>query len=130
MELLVKLYSGQPPRLGIKHTYEYQAIKTYEDLVRTMEGEDVTAVIELSRNGIELCLTSVFNGRQVRYKSLEYKAGDLQKLRTLDPGKPLTFVHIFPQSNTMLVAKPFRRATFLTITSLELRGAEFMQPET
>ena len=126
MELLLKVYADQPPRLGIKYIYEYQAVRAYEELLTRAQQGELHAMLEIKGRQADLSITSEFNGQKFRYKDLEFKAADLQKLRALGEKPNLTFVHVFPQHNAILVAKPFRKATFLTITGLELRGAEFL----
>jgi hypothetical protein len=120
MELLVKLYAHQSARIGVKYTYEFQAVRAYEDLVRTAGDSELSAVMELSGAHVHLSLTSAFNGKTVHYKQLGFHEQDLRRLAQLSA--PFMFVHIFPQHNTLLIAKPFRRAKFLQITHLELRG--------
>ena len=115
------MYEEGPPRIGIKYVYEFQAVKAYEDLVRTCGKSELSAVLELSGAQLNLSLTSDFNGRTVHYKSLQFRNADLQKLAQLTP--EFTFVHIYPRQNTLLIAKPFRKAEFLSISHLAFRGA-------
>lgn len=121
MELFVKPYTGQPARIGIKYTYQFQAVKAYEELVNLTGGSELSGVLELSGNNLVLTLTSDYNGKTIQYKPLEFRLAELQKLIHLTP--PFIFVHIYPQQNALLVAKPFRKSTFLEINHLELRGA-------
>ena len=120
MELLVKAYADQPARLGIRYIYEYQAVRAYEDLVRTVGAAGINGILELSGKQLQLKVISEYNGKTVLYKELEYREADLQRLARLTP--PFTFVHVFPQQNVLLMAKPFRKADFLSIQALELRG--------
>jgi hypothetical protein len=129
VELFLKFYTDKPCRVGIKYTYEFQAVKAYEDLVRLLGDSELDALVELSRGRIDLVLTSDFNGKQSRYNALEFKDADLQKLRKQKPGEKYEFVHIFAQHNTLLLAKPFRKAKFYTIRSIELRSAEFVNED-
>ena len=125
MELFLKFYTDKPSRIGIKYTYEFQATKAYEDLVRLLGGSELSALIELNKERITLVLTSRFNGKQFRYQALEFKARELRKLRELGEGHRYEFVHIYANHNTLMVAKPFRQAKFLMINEIGLRGAEF-----
>ncbi len=129
MELFLKFYTDKPSRIGVKYTYEFQAVRAYEDLVRATRDSPLTALLELSKGRINLVLTSDFNGKQIQYKSLEFKNPELQKLRMQNPAEPFLFVHIFPQHNTLLLAKPFRQARFLSIRKITLRGAEFVSED-
>jgi hypothetical protein len=127
VELFLKFYTDKPSRVGIKYTYEFQAVKAYEDLVRLFGESALSALLELSKEKLTLVLTSGFNGKQFRYQSLEFKPKELQKLRELGPEQVYEFVHIYAQHNTLMVAKPFRKAKFFVINEIELRGAEFVR---
>ena len=129
MELFLKFYSDKPSRIGIKYTYEFQAVKAYEDLVRLLGESELNAMLELSGNRITLVLTSLFNGKQARYQALEFNARELQKLRSLGNDTTFEFVHIYAQHNTLLVAKPFKKARFFVINDIQLRGADLVRED-
>jgi len=129
VELFLKFYSDKPSRIGVKYTYEFQAVKAYEDLVRLFGDGELSALLELTGDRITMVLTSQFNGKQSRYQRLEFKSGELQKLRSLGKDHTFEFVHIFAQHNTLMIAKPFRKTSFFVIRDIELRGADFVKED-
>jgi hypothetical protein len=129
VELFLKFYADKPGRIGIKYTYEFQAVKAYEDLVRLLGDSGLDALFELAKDRITLVLTSQFNGKQARYQSLEFKSRELQKLRSFGEGHTFEFVHIYAHHNTLMVAKPFRKARFFLINNIEMRGADFLKED-
>jgi hypothetical protein len=129
VELFLKFYADKPSRIGIKYTYEFQAVKAYEDLVRLFGEGELSALLEITGDRITMVLTSQFNGKQSRYQHLEFKSGELQKLRSLGRNHAFEFVNIFAQHNTLMIAKPFRKAKFFVIRDIELRGADFVKED-
>jgi hypothetical protein len=120
MELIVKLYSDKPSKIGIKFTHEYQAIKSYEELIGKYRNETFSLKIEPVKNKLNLQLISDQTAIRIPYKDLEYKADQVKKLLSLDSGMPVEFVHVFSKINILYVAKPFRSQQFITITDLEM----------
>lgn len=123
MELLIKLYSDKPSRLAIKYTYEYLAVKDYENLIHRYGSGNFRAELEFHKDRIHLSLISETSGTRLTYKDLEFKMEQLKRLQAIyTPDLNLLFVHVFPKSNTLLVAKPFRREQFPTVTDLNFIG--------
>lgn len=126
MDLVIKLYNEQPPRIGIKFKYEYLALRSYEEIIRNHRGQAFMLNLELAKGKINLLLTSEENGVKIPYKDLDYKNDQLIKLQAYaEKNQPLEFVHIFPKSNSLFVAKPFREATFIQISSFQIHGEHF-----
>lgn len=121
MELLVKLYSDKPSRIGIKYVYEYMAVREYEALLKDRAERAFSVKIEFYREKINLILQCDNNGAKHCYKALEFKLEQLKRLQAYyEPGMSLEFVHVFPKQNTLMVAKPFRRNDFIRISALEI----------
>jgi len=127
MELLIKLYHDKPSRLGIKYVYEYLALREYEALFKHDQTISYSVKLELFREKINLLLQSDATGIKHSFKGLDFKLDQLNKLQAhYKPGMEMDFVHVFPKSNTLMVAKPFRKSTFLKITSLEIISSAFV----
>jgi len=121
MELLIKLYTDKPSRLGIKYVYEYLAVREYEALFKHDQTLFYSVKLELFREKINLLLQSDATGIKHSFKALDFKLDQLNKLQAhYKSGMDMEFVHIFPKSNTLMVAKPFKRSTFLKISHLEI----------
>jgi hypothetical protein len=121
MELVVKIYGDKPSRIGVKYIYDYQAQRAYEDLVRRSGSGPHALTLEPVRERLTMVLTSKESGIKTIYKELEFKMEQINRLRQyFSPSNPLVFVHVFPKNNTLMVAKPFRKETFLLVTNFEL----------
>ena len=121
MELVIKLYSDQPSRVGIKYVYDYLAVKAYEDLVRNRPNPCFSLYAEPNANLLTITLVCQDTGNKFLYRSVSFKPDQLVKLRHhLQVYPQLQFVHTYPKHNGLLVAKPFKREIFLNITALEL----------
>jgi hypothetical protein len=121
--LLIKLYTDRPSRIGIKYAYAFQALKPYEDLVRKYPEHTFSLKLETKPKQITLSLTSDQSGDVIRYKDLLYKPDELRKL--IDAGQnvlPLEFVHLYSEANVLLIAKPFKKQHFFTLSSYEITG--------
>lgn len=117
MELLIKIYSDQPSRFGIKYSYAYQAVKAYEALVSKYRGHTFSARLEPFGQKLSFMLESDQDGGKVYYKDLLYRAEQLKKLNeVLRPQMPIEFVHIYTEENQVLIAKPFRQRKFFSIS--------------
>lgn len=122
-QLLIKLYQDRPPRIGIKYTYEFQALKPYEELVRKYPQHSFSLKLEPKARQINLSLKSDQSGEVVRYKDLLYKPEELRKLINAGSAAlPMEFVHIYSAANVLLIAKPFKQETFFTVSSYEVIG--------
>lgn len=125
MELLIRLYSDKPSKIGVKYTYEYLAVKAYEAIMEKNAGYVFSLSMELVRDKVNLVLSSDQTGARVLYKDLGYKHEQLKKLQTLlNPGSDLEFVHIFSKANTLMIAKPFRSQSFIKLSHYEITGTE------
>ncbi len=124
MELVIKLYSDKPSRIGIRYIYEYLAIREYEDLMRKLGSGSVSVQLEILKNAVNLTLRSDGTGARFTYKDLEFKFEQLKRLQSFfTPGSTMDFVHVFPKNNTFFVAKAFRRSQFLQISEIEFISA-------
>jgi hypothetical protein len=122
VELIIKLYSDKPSRIGVKYLKEYLAVKAYEELISKYPNETFSLKIELSKAKVNLFFLSEETGGRVIYKDLDYKIEQLKKLEAYisSEGGPLQFVHIYSNTNQLLIAKPFRKQTFITVTDIEV----------
>lgn len=122
-QLLIKLYKDRPSRIGIKYTYEFQALKPYEELVRKYPQHSFFLKLEPKAGQINLSLKSDQSGEVIRYKDLLYKPEELRKLIDAGSGAlPMEFVHIYSEANVLLIAKPFKQQHFFTLSSYEVIG--------
>jgi hypothetical protein len=81
--------------------------------------------MELIRYKINLELVCEQTGAKTVYKQLDYKLEQVKRLKAfIKPNTDLDFVHIFSKANTMMIAKPFRTRTFVTIKDYEIIGSE------
>ena len=60
MELIIKIYSDKPSRIGVKYTYDYQAQKAYEEVIRKGGSGSYKLSLEPVRDKITLVATSYF----------------------------------------------------------------------
>jgi hypothetical protein len=122
-QLLIKLYQDKPSRIGIKYTYEFQALKPYEELVRKYPGHTFTLKLEPKNDRITLTFASEQNGERIIYKDLAYKKEQVLKLIQIGHNAlPMEFVHIYSEANVMLIAKPFKKQSFFSISAYEIIG--------
>lgn len=123
MELLIKLYKEKPSRIGIKYMYSFQALRPYEDLIRKYPNDAFTLKLEPKNNKMILILQSEQSGEKIIYKDLDYKPEQVKKLQQQGyRGMPLQFVHVYSEANTVLIAKPFKKSLFISISSFEIIG--------
>lgn len=128
MELMIKLYADKPSRIGIKYPKEYTAVKTYEEIISKHRNETFFLKIELAKNKVHLLLRTEQTGGKIVYKDLDYKTEQLKKLEMyMTQGAPLQFVHVYSESNNLLIAKPFRKQTFITISNLEVINPGYLE---
>jgi hypothetical protein len=119
VELFIRLSIDTPCRVGIKFTYEYLAVREYEEIVRKHRGETFLMKLEPVSGKIDLHLVSEQTGIRLKYKALEC---NLKEIHKLSSGAifPMQFVHLFPKANSLYIAKPFRKEEFVTVTSCEI----------
>lgn len=119
MELVIKLYSDKPSKIGVKYIYDYLAERSYEEIISKARGERFSVTLEPVKDRMELVLKSEDSGKKFVYRALEYKNEQLQRLRNVyAAGDPLEFVHVYPKNNTLMVAKPFRQQIFVAVGSV------------
>ena len=124
MELLLKLYGDKPSRVGVRYTYGYQAIRAYEDLVRKYPAETFSLRLEPAGSKINLALRSDQSGKLIPYPDLEYRPELLNKIQSLsEQYSSLQFVHLYREGNQLLIAKPFKKQEFFTVTHYEIIGS-------
>ncbi len=123
MEMLIKIYPDKPSRVGIKYQYDYLALRPYEDLVRKYPGHSFKLKIELTKakSRLQFVLQSDQTGIKIPYKDIEYRTELLNKIRALmNSDMPIEFVHIYMEGNSSFIAKPFKKQTFFSISSIEI----------
>jgi hypothetical protein len=120
MELIIKLNYDKPARVGIKYIYDYLAVRSYEEIFNKQAGQIFTLKLEPAPSKVDLTLTSEETGIRIHYPALDYKIGDLQKLQLVQQGSPMEFVHIFPRGNSLFIAKPFKKETFIQISECQV----------
>lgn len=124
MELLLKIYGDKPSRIGVKYTYDYLALRAYEELIRKYRGEIFRLKLEPLRGQINLVLQSEHSHQKITYQGLAYRPELLKKLESLpDKDLSLQFVHLYSEGGVLLVAKPFKKQEFFAIRSYEVIGA-------
>lgn len=123
MELVIKLYSDKPSKIGIKYPNEHTAVKAYEAIFHKNGGEIFSLKMEFVRERLTLILISDETGERIVYMDLEYKLDQLKKLQGfVQQGADLEFVHVFSKVNTLYLAKAFRGKKFIKISSYEIVG--------
>ncbi len=121
MELIVKLYSDKPSKIGVKYGQEYLAVRAYEEILRKDTGDIFTLKMEMVKDKLNLVLISEQTGERILYKDLGYKMEQLKKLQVLiQPGNDLQFVHVFSKANTLVIAKAFRGLRFIRLSNYEI----------
>lgn len=122
MEMLIKLYTDQTPRIGIIYPSEYQAIKMYEQLIEKHLGETFHLSIEIIKGLITLKLRSIDGSGVIIYKDLEFKAEQLKRLETYCTSDiSMELIHIFNRSNGMVIPKIRQKVPeFLKIKGYEI----------
>jgi hypothetical protein len=123
MELLLKTYTDQPSRLGITYKYEYLARQAYEELIRRHRGDSFVLQVEPLKGKINVTLLSEQSGKKIPYPELYYKPDVLTRLESLSGlHMNLLFVHLYKEGNLLLVAKPFKKQEFFSITGCRIIG--------
>lgn len=123
LQLSIKLCKNKPSRIAVKYPYKFQALRSYEELIRKYSHQSITVKLEPRHKLIDLTLTSDEYGGILSYKNLTYKAEELKTLiHSLNADLPIEFVHIYSEANILLIAKPFNQETFFRISSCEVIG--------
>jgi len=124
VELIVKLYSEKTSRIAVKFPYEYQAQKSYENLITAHRGESFQAKMELVQQKLLLTLQSDETGKKIQYKELDFKTEQILRLKAqAERVSDFIFIHVYPKHGNLFVAKPFRQTEFLRISSLDIFSA-------
>lgn len=123
MELVIKLYSDKPSKIGIKYPNEHSAVKAYEAIFHKNGGEVYSLKMEFVRERLTLILTSDETAERIIYMDLEYKLDQLKRLQAfVQKGADLEFVHVFSKVNILYLAKAFRSKKFIKLSSYEIIG--------
>ena len=125
MELIFKYYKDKPCKIGVKYLYKYQALNAYEKLIRNYPAHIFSLTLEPVNTKINLTLQSELSGIKIHYNGLEYKAVKLKDyLSLIKSGVKQNFVHVYTAENNLLIAKPFNKEEFCSISSIQLVGKD------
>ncbi|HEX8516084.1 MAG TPA: hypothetical protein VF868_07780 [Bacteroidia bacterium] len=106
MQILIKLYKDQTPRIGIIYPSEYQAAKSFEQLLNEHREETFHAAIELVKGAITLSLKSVNGSGHIVYKDLEFKVEQLKRLQAFCKNETaMEFVHVYKKATGVFIPK-------------------------
>ena len=123
MQMLLKLYTDQTPRIGIIYPSEYHAIKNYEQLIEKHLDETFHLSIEIVKGLITLKLRSINGSGTIVYKDLTFKADQIKRLRAFcKTDISMELIHIYNKSNAMVIPRIRRRAPEL----LKIKGYEIV----
>lgn len=121
VEFVVKLQLEGQCRIGVHYPQEYQAVKTYEELLSSNEDTQYALTIELLKNRLNLSIVSDLTGFKKHYQQLEYHSEHIKKLLIgLDLDKKFIFLHTYTKNNQLFVAKPFRSQLFIHLSNVEI----------
>lgn len=121
VEFVVKLQLEGHSRIGVHYSQEYQAVKTYEELISSPEDTRYSLSIELLKHQLNLSIVSELSGFKKHYQQLNYNSEQLKKLMIgLDLEKKFIFLHTYTKNNQLFVAKPFRSQLFIQLSSVEI----------
>jgi hypothetical protein len=123
MQLLIKLYKDQAPRLGIIYPSEYQAAKSYEQLFEKHREESFYVSIELIKGLITLILKPLNGGGNIIYKELEFNVDQLKRLQAFcKTDTPMEFIHVYKKATGIFIPKIRNKAPEL----LKVKGYEIV----
>ncbi len=118
---MVKLQLEGFSRIGVKYSQEYQAVKSYENVISNQEGNSFSLKLELVKDKINLSLISDTTGMRTDYRDISYFTEQIKKLVIgIDLSKHFQFLHTYSKSNTLMVAKPFGTHTFIVLSKIEI----------
>lgn len=118
---MVKLQLEGYSRIGLKYAQEYQAVKSYEELISKQEGNAFSLEIELVKDKLNLSLISDNTGIRTNYKDVLYSPEQIKKIVIgIDLSKDFQFLHTYSKNNMLMVAKPFRSQTFIVLSNIEI----------
>jgi hypothetical protein len=121
VELMVKLQLEGYSRIGLKYAQEYQAVKSYEELISKQEGNAFSLKLELVKDKLNLSLVSENTGIRTDYKDILYSPEQIKKIFIgIDLSKDFQFLHTYSKNNMLMVAKPFRSQTFIILSKIEI----------
>jgi len=121
VELMVKLQLEGYSRIGLKYAQEYQAVKSYEELISKQEGNAFSLEIELVKDKLNMSLISDNTGIRTNYKDVLYSPEQIKKIVIgKDLSKDFQFLHTYSKNNMLMVAKPFRSQTFIVLSKIEI----------
>ena len=123
MQVIIKLYKDQAPRIGVVYPSEYQAGKAYEQLMMKYSDEVFHASFELIKGLITLTLKSVTGSGTICYKELEFKTDQLKRLQAFcNPKTSMEFIHVYKKADGIFIPKIRHKAPEL----LKLSGYEIV----
>jgi hypothetical protein len=106
MQVLIKLYTDTPPRIGIIYPSEYQAAKSYEQLIEKHREENFHMSLELVKGLLTLRLKSVNGGAFIVYKDLEFKIEQMKRLQAFCKQETeMEFIHVFKKATGIFIPK-------------------------
>ncbi len=118
---MVKLQLEGYSRIGLKYAQEYQAVKSYEELISKQEGNAFSLKLELVKDKLNLSLVSENTGIRTDYKDILYSPEQIKKIFIgIDLSKDFQFLHTYSKNNMLMVAKPFRSQTFIILSKIEI----------
>jgi hypothetical protein len=118
---MVKLQLEGYSRIGLKYAQEYQAVKSYEELISKQEGNAFSLKLELVKDKLNLSLVSENTGIKTDYKDILYSPEQIKKIFIgIDLSKDFQFLHTYLKNNMLMVAKPFRSQTFIILSKIEI----------
>jgi hypothetical protein len=121
MQLLIKLYQEQTPRIGIIYPSEYQASRSFEQLLNQHKEDIFHVGIELSKDRIMLTLRSLNGSGTIVYKDLEFKVDQLKRLQAFcKTDVAMEFVHVYKKATGVFIPRIRHKAPEL----IKIKGYE------
>lgn len=108
-------------RIGVKYLNEYQAIKSYEEVLSGQEENSYSLMIEFVMEKLNLSLVSDATGKKTYYKNVSYSIEQMKKIIIgVDQSRKFQFLHTYSKSNVLTIAKPFNSQFFISLSKIEI----------